>query len=186
MEKQQPSTAKSSPSLKAATGRDYAEWFAALDAWGARGRRYQEIAAWLTAEQGTSAWWAQKLIVEYEQDRGIRQPGARPDGTFTGGASKTVAAPVDRVIQAFTDPAVRDRWLPGVDLHERTPRRQRALRFDLADGSRLNVQLASVGAKTQVNVEQQRLADAAAAAQAKAMWRERLTTFKELVETPPP
>ena len=73
-----PPAAKSSTALKASTGRDYAEWFAALDAWGARGRPYQEIAAWLTGDQEVSAWWAQKLIVEYEQDRGIRQPGARP------------------------------------------------------------------------------------------------------------
>lgn len=113
MEKQ-PSAVKSSTALRASTGRDYAEWFAALDAWGARGRPYQEIAAWLTGEEGVSAWWAQKLIVEYEQDRGIREPGARPDGTFTGGASKTVAAPVERLIDAFTDPEVRDQWLPGL------------------------------------------------------------------------
>ena len=87
-----PPVVKSSAALKASTGRDYAEWFAALEAWGARGRRFQEIAAWLSGEQGVSAWWAQKLIVEFEQDRGIRQPGARPDVAFAGGASRTVAA----------------------------------------------------------------------------------------------
>jgi hypothetical protein len=52
------------------------EWFAVLDQWGAAGRPYREIASWLTGEHGLSAWWAQKLIVEYEQARGIRGQGA--------------------------------------------------------------------------------------------------------------
>ena len=54
------------------TGHDRAFWFAELDAWGAAGRPYREIADWLTTEQGLSAWWAQKLIVEYEEARGLR------------------------------------------------------------------------------------------------------------------
>src|SRR3954468_15062666 len=89
--------------LRRATGRGYQQWFAALDAWGAVGRPYREIAQWLTAAHGVSAWWAQKLIVEYEQARGVRQPGVRPDGTFAVGASKTIAVPVDRLTTAFTD-----------------------------------------------------------------------------------
>jgi hypothetical protein len=76
---QSSSKPKSSPALLSATGRDYAEWFQLLDAWGAPGRGYREIADWLVG-QGFSDWWAQKLIVEYEQDRGLRQPGARTGG----------------------------------------------------------------------------------------------------------
>ena len=71
------------------TGHDRAYWFAELDAWGAAGRPYREIADWLTTELGLSAWWAQKLIVEYEEARGLRDRGARRDGTFAAGASRT-------------------------------------------------------------------------------------------------
>ena len=37
-----------------AQDRDY--WFALLDDWGTADRPYREIADWLTAEQGLSAW----------------------------------------------------------------------------------------------------------------------------------
>jgi hypothetical protein len=55
-------------------------------------REYQEIDAWLTGEHGASQRWAQKLIVDYEQARGLPGAWRRPDGIFTAGASKTGAA----------------------------------------------------------------------------------------------
>ena len=97
------------------------------------GRPYREIAQWLTDQHGVSAWWAQKIAVEYEQERGVRDPGAGPDGTFAAGASKTVAA---------------------------------------AAGEN----------KSQVAVEHERLADAAAVEATKTFWRERLTALKGLLE----
>lgn len=173
-----------SAGLQSATGRDRAEWFTLFDEWGAACRPYREIAGWLTGEHGVSEWWAQKLIVEYEQDRGLREPGARPDGTFAGGASKTVAAPVERVFEAFVDPSVRDRWLPDAGLRDRTAQPGRSARSDALDGSRVNVTFAGKGAdRAQVAVEQERLPDAAAAEQAKIDWRERLTVLKSLLES---
>lgn len=178
------STPSSAPALRTATGRDRAEWFAVLDGWGAPGRSYREIAGWLTREHGLSSWWAQKLIVEYQQDRGLRQPGARPDGTYAGGASKTIAATAERVLDAFADPALRARWLPGIELRERTSRPGRSARFDLADGSRLNATVTPQGvAKVQIAVEQERLPAAADAARAKEDWRQRLTALKALLES---
>ena len=169
--------------LRRATGRGYDEWFAALDAWGAAGRPYREIARWLTGEHGLSAWWAQKLIVEYEQARGVRQSGARPDGTFAAGASKTIAAPVARIAAAFTDAGLRPHWLPGLQLTERTSRAGRSIRFDVGDGSRLNVTFGAAGDKTSVAVEQERLPDAAAAEAARAAWRERLSALTDQLES---
>ncbi len=92
-----------SAALRRSTGRDRGEWFAVLDEWGAGGRPYRDIADWLMGEHGISAWWAQKLIVEYEEARGLRDAGVRPDGTFAGGASKTIAVPVQRLFDAFVD-----------------------------------------------------------------------------------
>lgn len=176
------STPRTSTALRDATGRDYAEWFAALDEWDTAGRAYREIADWLTA-QGVSNWWAQKLIVEYEQARGLRQPGVRAGGTFTGGASKTIAVPVERLFAAFTDPSVRDRWLPDLTLSERSSRPGRSVRFDVSDGARLSVTFDAKGdTKAGVAVEQERLPDTEAADHAKAAWRERLTVLKHLLE----
>ena len=168
--------------LRRATGRGYAEWFAALDDWGAAGRPYRAIADWLTGEHGLSAWWAQKLIVEYEQARGMREPGARPDGTFAAGASKTIVAPAERAAAAFTDPDLRSRWLPDLPLTVRTSQPGRSIRFGVDDGTRLNVTFGAAGEKTSVAVEQERLPDAAAAETARAAWRDRLNALKGLVE----
>ena len=169
--------------LRRSTGRDRAEWFAMLDTWGAPGRPYRDIADWLTGEHGVSSWWAQKLIVEYEQARGLRDAGVRPDGTFAGGASKTIAVPVERLFDAFVDATIRERWLPGVTLHERTSQAGRSARFDWGDGTRVNVTFGALSdGKSQVAVEHDHLPDARAAAERKSFWRERLTALKALLE----
>ncbi|MGP3982912.1 hypothetical protein [Streptomyces sp. KR80] len=176
------SSSKSSDALKSASGRDYPEWYALLDEWGAPGRPYREIADWLTG-QGMSDWWAQKVIVEYEQARGIRKPGARQDGTFSGGASKTLAVSARTAFDAVTKAEVRRRWLPEPELTERTSNPTRSVRFDAADGTRVNVTIDADGdAKCRVAVEQTHLLDADVANDARAQWRDRLTALKALIE----
>jgi hypothetical protein len=165
------------------TGHDRAFWFAELDAWGAAGRPYREISDWLTSEQGLSAWWAQKLIVEYEQARGLRDPGRRRDGTFAAGASRTVAADTERVRAALLDPELRERWLPGAGAEVRSGEQGRTVRLDLADGTRLQATLDSGGpSRTAVAVEQSRIADPLAVAPAKVYWKERLEALRSLLE----
>ena len=173
-----------SAALLRSTGRDRAEWFAVLDAWGAAGREYWEIADWLTGQHGVSDWWAQKLIVEYQQARGRRAPGVRPDGTFAAGASKTVAVPLERLVKAFVDAELRARWLPGVVLRERTSQPGRSARFEWDDGpTRLNVTfLAMDEGRSQVAVEHDHLPDAEAAEARRAFWRERLAALKATLE----
>lgn len=173
-----------SAALRRSTGRDRGDWFAMLDTWGAGGRPYREIADWLTGEHGVSPWWAQKLIVEYEQARGTRDAGVRPDGTFAGGASKRIAVPVERLYDAFVDASLRERWLPGAPLRERTSQAGRSARFDWDDGaSRVNVTIADLGdAKSQVAIEHDHLPDARSAAERKAFWRDRLADLRALLE----
>jgi hypothetical protein len=176
---------RSSAALRRSTGRDRADWFAILDTWGAAGREYRAIADFLTGEHGVSAWWAQKLIVEYEQARGLRDPGARPDGTFAAGASKSVAVPLDELFAAVLEADLRAAWLPGVVLHQRTSQPARSIRFDLDDGStRVNVTFAASGeARSQVAVEHDHLPTARDAAERRAYWRERLAALKTFLET---
>jgi hypothetical protein len=165
-----------SDGVQRATGRDRAGWFALLDAWGARGRPYREIADWLTGKQHLSKWWAQKLIVEYEQDRGVRQPGARPDGTFTVGVSRTVAVPVRHLFDAFVKVPQRARWLTDGKMSLRSARPGRSARFDWEDASsRVSVTFVGQGrAKSLVAVRHERLASARLAAATKRLWRVRL------------
>jgi hypothetical protein len=176
---------RTSAALRRSTGRDRGDWFTLLDEWGAAGHAYREIADWLVGEHGLSNWWAQKLIVEYEQARGLRDAGVRPDGTFAAGASKTVAVPVERLFRAFVDAELRERWLPGAVVRERTSQPGRSVRFDWEDGpTRLNVNLLTVGdAKSQVAVEHEHLPNAEAAEARKAYWRGRLAALKALLES---
>jgi Polyketide cyclase / dehydrase and lipid transport len=165
------------------TGHDRTFWFAELDAWGAAGRPYREIADWLTTEQGLSAWWAQKLIVEYEEARGVRDRGARRDGTFSAGASRTVAAPADKVFEAFADATARQRWLPGVAVEVRAAQPGKVVRLDWPDGTRLQAQVEAKGPnRTTVAVEHRRLPDAARVPTMRTYWQERLEALRSLLE----
>jgi uncharacterized protein YndB with AHSA1/START domain len=169
--------------VKRGTGREREEWFVLLDTWGAAGRPFREIADWLKTKHDLSHWWAQKLIVEYEQARGIRPPGVRPGGTFTVTATKTMNVSVKRLFEAFTDAKVRKRWLAGAKMRKRTSEPGRSARFDWDDSTRVNASFLEQGkGKSQVAVEHTHLANTKAAEKTKAYWRERLTALKALLE----
>lgn len=174
----------SNEAVERATGRARDEWFALLDAWGAVERKHSEIAAWLVAEHGVEHWWSQTLTVDYEQARGLRPLGGSRDGTFAIGATKTVAVPVERLFAAFVEPELRERWLTGGTMSERTSQPTRSARFDWEDGAtRVVVGFTSKSAdRSQVALQHERLPDGEAASDAKAFWRERLAALKALLE----
>jgi uncharacterized protein YndB with AHSA1/START domain len=171
--------------VERATGRSRQAWFAALDEWGAGGRPYREIADWLMGEHQLSRWWAQKLIVEYEQARGLRDPGVRRDGTFEVSASKTVAVPVDSLFEAFVNARRRNRWLAEVKMSLKASEQDRSARFDWNGGSsRVRVDFNEKGpSKSVVVVAHDRLTDAKTAESTKTMWRERLADLKDHLES---
>jgi uncharacterized protein YndB with AHSA1/START domain len=170
--------------LRANTGRTWDEWFALLDRWGAAERPHPEIARWLNEEHGVDGWWAQGVTVGYEQARGLRAPGQRRGGLFEASASKTVAVPVDRLYEAFMDPGLRERWLPGAKLEVRTAKPGKSIRANWDDGStRLVIAFTARGdAKSQVALVHERVPDAEAAEAMKAYWRERVKELKRVLE----
>jgi Domain of unknown function (DUF4287) len=171
--------------VRRGTGRGRDEWFALLDEWGAAGRQYRAIADWLMDEHDVSKWWAQKLIVEYEEARGLRPPGVRPDGTFEVSASKTVAVPVKRLFEAFVDTRQRNKWLRDGRMSLRTSQPDRSARFNWENGpTRVKVDFIDKGrAKSMVAVAHERLADADEAETAKVLWKERLAELKSFLES---
>jgi hypothetical protein len=171
--------------VRRATGRERGEWFALLNKWGARGRPYREIADWLTGKHGISKWWAQKLIVEYEQERGVRDPGVRRNGTFEVSASKTLGVPVERTYDAFVNSRQRKRWLKDATMTLRDSRPGRSARFLWEDGStRVTVAFLNKGSsKSTVAVSHDRITGAKKAQSAKARWRERLVELKSYLES---
>jgi hypothetical protein len=166
-----------------ATGRGWQAWFELLDAWEAATRTHKEIARWLREEHGVDGWYSQSIAVGYERARGLREPGERPDG-FAVGVSRTVAVPVERLFEMVADEQLRERWLPGADLRERTATFPRTARYDWEDGStRVVVGFEGLGeAKSRVAISHERLPDAETAGEMKAWWRERLTALKSRLE----
>ena len=174
----------SDEAIQRRTGKRWGEWFAILDAWGGTERTHKEIAAWLSEKHDIDGWSAQSVTVGYERARGMRVPGQRPGGGFSVTASRTIASPVERLFEAFTDESVRERWLPGAELRERTSTSPKSARFDWEDGStRVVVGFFAKGdAKSQVALEHERLPDAQSADEMKAFWRERLGELKKQLE----
>ncbi|HLU33566.1 MAG TPA: hypothetical protein VKZ74_06050 [Natronosporangium sp.] len=168
--------------VEAATGRRWDAWFAILDRWGGRGRTHKQTAAFLMGEHAVPGWWAQTITVWYQRDRGLRLKHQQADG-FSVYASKTIAAPVTAVFEAFVHPRRREQWLGDADLSLRTSQPDRTARFDWGDGStRVNVFFEAKGeAKTTVSVAHERLPDADEAETAKAAWRSRLADLKSFL-----
>jgi len=130
---EQPPLATSDQAIRDRTGRGWEEWFDLLDEWGATERSHRQIARWVAEQQGVEplAWNVQAVAGSYELARGLRAVGEKPEG-FAITASKTVAVPVERLYDAFVDESLRERWLPGGKLGERTATKPKSARFDWA------------------------------------------------------
>ncbi|AEG42888.1 DUF4287 domain-containing protein [Isoptericola variabilis] len=99
--------------VETATGRGRDAWFGLLDEASATHWSHKDIAAWLTGEHGVDGWWAQSITVAYEQERGMRQPGQRSDGSFEVSPSKTLACSLETAFALVSEADCRDRWLDG-------------------------------------------------------------------------
>lgn len=175
----------SGDALSASTGRDWDAWFALLDAWQATDRTHTEIARHLVETHGVPGWHAQSITVGYEQERGMREVGQSSEGDWQVSVSKTVNAPPERVTEAFSDAALRRRWLPAGELTVRTHRPATSVTADWDGGtSRISVYLTPKGPeKTQVGLGHTKLADADAVEAYKTFWKDRLTALKTLLES---
>ncbi len=172
-------TNTSSQAAEKATGKPWAAWMALLDAAGGRQMNHKQLVAHLEQHYGVSSWWQQGIAVTYEKSRRLRETHEKPGG-FEISRSRTLAAPVERVYEAWTDEAVRRRWLPDLALEARTARPNKTARFALDDGRNIAVRLTEKGAeKTAVTVQHTKLPDAGASERWKAYWAEALGQLEE-------
>lgn len=176
-------TGMTDEAMQRGSGRPIREWLEILDAWGASERKHPEIARWLVAEHGIGGWWAQSVTVAYERARGMRSMRPQP-GDMSVTVNRTIKASAERISDAFTDASLRARWLPDAPITVRTAKRGKSARFDWGDPpSRIAYNLTAKGdGKAQISLGHEKLPDADAAERVKAMWRERLTALKELLE----
>jgi hypothetical protein len=173
----------SDATVKARTGRSWSEWFAILDEAGAVKRGHKGIVALLSEHHRVGPWWRQMVTVAYEQERGLREKHQTPEG-FQISASKTIAAPVAAVFAAWADEETRAKWLSTAGLTVRRATPGRSMRITWGEGtSSVDVNFYVRGPeKSQVVVDQKRLADADEVARMKTFWLEALDALKKVVE----
>jgi Activator of Hsp90 ATPase homolog 1-like protein len=170
--------------LRQNTGKGWREWFRILDAWGAKERKHGETASYLREERGVDGWWAQSITVGYERARGLRAKHQQLSGSFQVSTSKTLAVGVGRVFKAFAEAPQRNRWLERGMLKVRTSMKNRSVRFDFRDGtSRVVASFDPKGrSKTSVTIQHEKLPDAGAVDEMRAMWKERLNRLAKVLE----
>jgi len=186
--------------LKRETGKDRAGWFAVLDQSGGSGRG--ALGKVLLAAK-VDPWWIGTLLVDHEAARGVVEKDGKPKG-YSLCVTKTVAAPVTRVFQAFTTAKDLDRWFgpgtrisaePGGKLENADGnlatitkvRPDKALVMawetrDLAPDSQVEVLFQPKADKTGIVVNHTRIVDPADADATRAAWGEALTKLKALLE----
>ncbi|KAE8764943.1 hypothetical protein [Georgenia thermotolerans] len=173
--------------LLAATGRTREGWYALLDEAGAREWDHTHIARWLGGEHDVDAWWAQGVTVGYEQSRGLRAPGQRPDGTYETTVTKTLRATLAQAWPYLADDDLRSEWL-DVDWPVMGLTAPRTARFRGDDDSRVLLALSELPPardgrpRTRVAAAHTRLRDADEVAETRKFWKDSLQALAGLVE----
>ena len=96
--------------------------------------------------------------------------------------SKTIAAPLAALYQAWTDEKPRRRWLAGAKLAISKATPSKSVRIKWGDGvGRVSVLFYPKGEKNQLTVQHGRLPNARAAERAQAYWKMRLGKLEAFV-----
>ena len=92
------------------TGHDLEHWFKVLDTFGKK-QGHTKTAEYLYTEHKIQAWHAQMITVTWERARGLRQENQSCTGTFQVSVSRSIAAPVDWMVDLINHPQMRASWL---------------------------------------------------------------------------
>lgn len=179
----EPNYALAGPSdaaVKKATGRDWREWVAILDAEKSAEKPHRDIARYV-ASLGTPDWWSQTVTVGYERIRGLRAIGQRRGGGFEANKSRTFAVPLSKLYKAFSTARLRAQWLPdkvvvrGATVNKR-------MRIAMADDTIVGIEFVAKGdTKSAVAIQHTKLPDKATAGKLKVWWAERFDALGEVL-----
>jgi hypothetical protein len=170
----------SDEAIAAQTGRTWTQWIAALDRAGARKLSHTEIARLVHGRFEVGDWWAQSVTVGYERLTG-RRANLQKSGGFAASGSLTVAADLERLYDTAADAKRQRKWLPpGVVVHKVT--RPKSMRATAGNGARsISFYFYAKGpSKSQVTVQQEKLATQTAALKLKQIWAESLRDLAAL------
>jgi uncharacterized protein YndB with AHSA1/START domain len=172
----------SDAAVQVKTGKNWAEWCALLDEAGASRMTHKEIAAYLHDELQCSSWWSQMVTVGYERLRGLREKNQAAGG-YQMSATRTIPVSMAKLYRAWTNPKIRERWLPAADFTVRKATPKKSLRLTWSDGNgSVEVQFYAKGEeKCQVNVSHTKLPNAGEVARLKEYWGKALDRLKDVL-----
>lgn len=175
----------SGEAIRTGTGKDWAEWLDVLDPWGAYERSHGEITRYVMETFGIDGWWANGVALGYDRIRGKREAGQRVDGRYSGTASKTVLVAVHAHQAMWVEEALRDTWLAAGTLRLRTSVVGKSTRFDdLEAGGVLAVYFTDKGEKSSASLEKDGLPSKEAAAEFRALWKDRMNELAKVAPGP--
>jgi hypothetical protein len=64
----------SDESVTKATGKNWKQWWSALDKWGVKDQGHTATAKHLHERHKVSSWWAQAITARYEWEHGLKKP----------------------------------------------------------------------------------------------------------------
>jgi hypothetical protein len=169
--------------VKAKTGKNWKDWFAALDKAGARKMNHQEIVKLISEKHEVGPWWQQMVTVTYEQARGLREKHQRPEG-YQISVSRTINAPLAKLYKSFANAKSRSSWLAENGLVVRTATTDKSMRVTWNDNkTSLEIGFYPKSAdKSQVVVQHSKLPDAKSSAKMKSYWGKALDRLRASLE----
>ncbi|HEV7242169.1 MAG TPA: hypothetical protein VGQ36_23260 [Thermoanaerobaculia bacterium] len=171
---------QSDAAVKKATGRDWREWVAILDAEKSAEKPHRDIARYV-ASLGTPDWWSQTVTVGYERIRGLRAIGQRRGGGYEASKSRTFPVPLSKLYKAFSTARLRAQWL-SEKVTVRGATVNKRMRIAMADGTVVGVEfMAKSETKSAVAIQHTKLPDKATADRMKAWWAERFDALSEIL-----
>ncbi|HEU4625503.1 MAG TPA: DUF4287 domain-containing protein [Steroidobacteraceae bacterium] len=168
--------------VKAKTGKDWAEWFATLDAAGAGELDHKRIAHFLSSKHGLPGWWSQMVTVEYERARGRRERHETAEG-YSVAVTKTLATSVPHLYAATASAAQRRKWFPKGAFEPSSHTRDKYFRGSWNKSSRLEIGFYAKGTgKAQIALQIRRLAKKGDVEAERKAWKAAVVKLQELLE----
>jgi hypothetical protein len=164
------------------TGRSWSNWFSILDAAGARKMNYKEIVAILLSQHRLRRWWAQKITILYELERGLRKKHQTQTG-YQIIVSRNLPFQVNKLFKMWRERRERRKWLIADALTISTVTTNKMLRGSWENGkTRVEVSFHPKGPKRcQVVVRHTKLGGSSEASRLKEYWSKALDSLKESV-----
>jgi hypothetical protein len=174
-------TTMTDAAIKERTGKDWGEWFAALDKAGAARLDHRGIAKLAREDMGAGDWYGQMISVSYERVRGIRAMNQKCDGEFSVSVTRVISTSLPKLYAAAT--AAPHAWFPKGTFEESSRTKDKYWRGKWKSG-RLEIGFYAKGAgKAQIALQSNKLPDAEAVEKERAIWKKAIDKLQTMIET---